>query len=200
MMPYNPVDPADLDGEDLTSWYLRSPDQIEQQRQAAAQQRYNDFFNGDGSDRQTAGVAPGSRASSLDQSVADSDMYGDGTAALQKARYVAPAGAASGPTCATCHGPLPHLPPFPSGWDAAFPALPVLRDIIGGGGGSSKPPERDRKQCEIQQRRDGEICARQPTTRANAVCRGTAMDRYSHCLDTGEVDTPRLFTIPGYSR
>jgi hypothetical protein len=44
MMPYNPVDPADLDGEDLTSWYLRSPQEIEQQRQAAAQQRYNDFF------------------------------------------------------------------------------------------------------------------------------------------------------------
>jgi hypothetical protein len=39
MMPYKPVDPADLEGDDLTNWYLRSPDDIEQQRQAAARQR-----------------------------------------------------------------------------------------------------------------------------------------------------------------
>jgi hypothetical protein len=43
-MPYNPVDPADLKGDELTNWYLRSPDEIEQQRQAAAQRRYDDFF------------------------------------------------------------------------------------------------------------------------------------------------------------
>jgi hypothetical protein len=206
MMPYNPVDPANLEGEDLTNWYLRSPQEIEQQRQASAQQRYQDFFYGDGADRRTANVATPSQTSSLARPVVDSGTYGGRAPVLQQASYVAPAGAADGPSCATCHGappppiPVPHLPPFPSGWDAAFPTLPVLRDIIGGGGGSSKPPEHDRKQCEIQQRRDGEICARQPTSRANAVCRGTAMDRYSHCLDTGEVDTPRLFTNPGYSR
>jgi hypothetical protein len=44
-MPYDPIDPASLEGDDLTSWYLRTPDEIAQQRRAAAQQRYDEFFD-----------------------------------------------------------------------------------------------------------------------------------------------------------
>ncbi|MDB5476530.1 MAG: repeat protein [Phenylobacterium sp.] len=44
-MPYSPVDPASLEGDDLTTWYLRSPEEIEQARQVAQAQAYNDFFS-----------------------------------------------------------------------------------------------------------------------------------------------------------
>lgn len=43
-MPDGPIDPATLEGDDLTRWYLRSPEEIEQERQAAAAQRYRSFF------------------------------------------------------------------------------------------------------------------------------------------------------------
>lgn len=43
-MDWSPVDPSSLMGNDLTRWYLRSPDEIEQQRQAAQAQRYEEFF------------------------------------------------------------------------------------------------------------------------------------------------------------
>jgi hypothetical protein len=45
-MPDGPIDPASLQGDALTRWYLRSPADIEQQRQAAEAQRYQDFFGG----------------------------------------------------------------------------------------------------------------------------------------------------------
>lgn len=38
------VDPARLKGEALRHWYLRSPEDVEQERQAAAAQRSADFF------------------------------------------------------------------------------------------------------------------------------------------------------------
>lgn len=44
-MPYQPINPADLDGEELDAWYRRSPDEIEAARQTAAQQAYDAFFN-----------------------------------------------------------------------------------------------------------------------------------------------------------
>lgn len=40
------VDPSRLQGEALKKWYLRSPAEIEQERQAAAERRYNEFFGG----------------------------------------------------------------------------------------------------------------------------------------------------------
>jgi len=43
-MPDDPIDPATLQGDALTSWYLRSPDDIERERQSASAQRYQDFF------------------------------------------------------------------------------------------------------------------------------------------------------------
>src|SRR4051812_25607009 len=40
------TDPASLQGDALAQWYLRSPADVERQRQAAAAQRYQDFFHG----------------------------------------------------------------------------------------------------------------------------------------------------------
>lgn len=40
------IDPARLEGERLRRWYLRSPDEIERERQAAAEQRHASFFEG----------------------------------------------------------------------------------------------------------------------------------------------------------
>ena len=45
-MPDGWTDPAGLDGDALTRWYLRSPADIERERQAAADRRYQDFFYG----------------------------------------------------------------------------------------------------------------------------------------------------------
>lgn len=55
-MPYSPVDPASLSGDALDQWYRRTPDDIERERQAAAQARYDDFF-GDSNDAPSAVVA-----------------------------------------------------------------------------------------------------------------------------------------------
>jgi len=51
-MVYGQIDPARLEGDALTRWYLRSPDDIERERQEAAAQRYQNFFRGN------AGVDP----------------------------------------------------------------------------------------------------------------------------------------------
>jgi hypothetical protein len=43
-MPRTSVDPASLEGEALRRWYLRTPDQIENERWAAADRNYETFF------------------------------------------------------------------------------------------------------------------------------------------------------------
>jgi hypothetical protein len=45
-MPVNWTDPESLEGDALRRWYLRSPAEVEQERQAAADRRYQDFFYG----------------------------------------------------------------------------------------------------------------------------------------------------------
>lgn len=47
-MPDGPIDPATLQGDALTNWYLRSPDDIERERQSAAAQHYDAFFGNGG--------------------------------------------------------------------------------------------------------------------------------------------------------
>lgn len=42
-MPERQIDPARLEGEALRRWYLRSPQDIEQERQAVAAQRHDGF-------------------------------------------------------------------------------------------------------------------------------------------------------------
>lgn len=45
-VPDEPIDPATLQGDALRRWYLRSPTDIEQERQAAATRRYQEYFGG----------------------------------------------------------------------------------------------------------------------------------------------------------
>jgi hypothetical protein len=45
-VPDGSIDVGSLEGDALTRWYLRSPADIEQERQAAAAKRYPDFFYG----------------------------------------------------------------------------------------------------------------------------------------------------------
>ena len=45
-MPNGPVDPSTLEGDDLIRWYQRPLWQVDQERRAAAAQRYADFFGG----------------------------------------------------------------------------------------------------------------------------------------------------------
>lgn len=94
-----------------------------------------------------------------------------------------------GHVCVACHGNAPTAPPSLH--------KPVFRS---GSQPPSKPPERDRKQCEIQDQRDRDICGRQPNNAAKGVCHGTASKRYAHCLRTGEVGEPDLFTVPRMPR
>lgn len=63
-MPVRQIDPARLEGEELRRWYQRTPDEIEQERQAAYDQRYNAFYGerptpvGSGQARVAGAVAP----------------------------------------------------------------------------------------------------------------------------------------------
>jgi hypothetical protein len=77
------IDPASLDGDALAQWYTRSPDEIEQARQAAYTQRYNAFFGGAagadpdpgfsrGMDQPATDVDPGF-SSGMDQPATDVD-------------------------------------------------------------------------------------------------------------------------------
>ena len=47
-MPPRAIDPASLQGEALRRWYMRSPDDLEKERQARYDQRYGEFFAGKG--------------------------------------------------------------------------------------------------------------------------------------------------------
>jgi len=111
------------------------------------------------------------------------------------------------PGCASCHGPSqppvtpPTAPPRPPVVDDPWTYYPDISRRDGGGWGAS--PSRsgdDRKQCEIQERRDNATCKRQvaenpeDTPRVRAVCHASRMDRYAHCEKTGEIRYPQLQT------
>jgi hypothetical protein len=44
-LTWKEINPAELEGEALRQWYFRSPEEIELQRQAAAETRYRAFFD-----------------------------------------------------------------------------------------------------------------------------------------------------------
>ena len=44
-MAFGQIDPARLDGDALKRWYLRSPADLEEERQQAASHAYNAFFS-----------------------------------------------------------------------------------------------------------------------------------------------------------
>ena len=87
-------------------------------------------------------------------------------------------------------------PPF----SFPFPidGFPIFRE--GSSRPPSKPPERDRKQCDLQYASDTDICVGQIDEKSKAVCHESAADRLAHCLRYGEVDIPALKTFPGGRR
>ena len=62
-MAFGQIDPARLDGDALRGWYLRTPADIEQERQQAAAQRYRDFFGSSDPDNLDRGPATSSSGS-----------------------------------------------------------------------------------------------------------------------------------------
>lgn len=214
-MAFGQIDPARLEGEALRRWYLRSPTEIEEERKSAAAASYDQFFSprapvakvgqrerltlepstDDLSGPRRRGGFAGLEPSSKDVS------WSDQAAAQHAAANRSASGASSHETpesCATCHGrvppprlpPLPLPPPFgPFPWPIG--PFPSFRDIPGA---RPERPDRDRKQCEMQEQRDRQICNQQPTDEAKAVCNGTASERRVHCNSTGEVGEPNLFT------
>lgn len=66
-MAYGQIDPTHLQGDALARWYLRSPSDVEQERQAAAERTYADFFgNQSGSFAQQDATTPDQLRSDLD--------------------------------------------------------------------------------------------------------------------------------------
>jgi hypothetical protein len=53
-MAFGQIDPARLEGDALTRWYLRSPAEIEDERRRAAAKAYDAFFSQEGSATDTA--------------------------------------------------------------------------------------------------------------------------------------------------
>jgi len=209
-MDWSPVDPSSLEGNDLTRWYLRSPDEIEQQRQTGQAQRHNEFFG------RTAPTSPPATSPALayqDPSVTTGDgptwevngtnswrrqdrqaykpsaEVQPGLFGLAVAQGVAAPGIAN---CPTCHGrglPVPPVLPFPFPF---LPGGPFFRDTPStpSGGGS---PKRRFPQCEVQYDEDTEICGGLSTPVARGKCRESASERQAYCLNhDGEVGWPPL--------
>lgn len=204
-MSVTQVDPAQLQGGALTRWYLRSPNEIEAERNAAAQKRYDEFFSPaqevptatssappPSSDRQANWQVDGlnrwqGTAGTFNASAA-APSFGGQPAQPSSARHGGPSWPQPhDPLCRTCH--RGGVPPLPAG------ALPSFRDTpTPSSGGRGK---RDFPQCDIQLERDTEICTRQPNRVARAMCHESAMERYSYCKrKDGEVGWPDLFTHP----
>jgi len=204
-MAYGQIDPARLDGDALTRWYLRSPADVENERQTVAARRYADFFGdpGDGanendgasedqSPRDSRGALgrqdrPQPRAS---RGGLDDGVYRPGQDELQSTPT-----AWSAWNCSTCHAPLP-LPPLLPLPPQLQPLAPLLRNIPPSWGGPAPEPRREKyPQCEMQERQDRGICAQQPTEPAKAVCNASATDRRVWCEEhQGEIGSPILTT------
>lgn len=65
-MAVEQIDPGTLEGDALRRWYLRSPADIEQERQDAAVQRHQDFFGDDGGVDSNPTFDPGLREADKD--------------------------------------------------------------------------------------------------------------------------------------
>ena len=195
-MAYGQVDPARLQGDALRRWYLRSPAEIEEERSNAAAQAYNNFFSrsadGDNAARGTISLGNDLLVPGRGTGAARTEHQPAGSYQLAEA---APRGKWdywSFRGCRSCHGYTPETLP-PVGGHSPLP--PSYSPRSGGSDWSSSRPKRDdRKQCEIQERRDRNTCGQQPTDQAKAVCHGTASDRRAHCDRTGEIGEPDLFT------
>jgi hypothetical protein len=217
-MAFGQIDPARLEGDALTSWYLRSPAEIEQEKRQRAEQAYNAFFgqSGEGqSDSSTAGADDDTGSVDLSQPMwtqvgpnrwrsapTTEDQPPQGASAASDASYQLAAAASpsfwdywSPHGCAGCHGYTPGTLP-PIGGQSPFPPTYSPRTGDGGGsGGAFGQPREKFPQCEMQERQDRGICAQQPTEPAKAVCNASATERRVWCdHHQGEIGTPSLDT------
>jgi len=191
-MFYRPIDPASLSGEALDQWYRRSPDQIEKDRQAAQQARYDDFFGsngstnvsgndlGPGTPEPTRGIASGAARGSPYMQLASSSPASLDTVAGHVIN------------CPTCHGriPAPPLSALPGPW----PAISAFENGFGWEGfGSGGSPRKTPKQCVIQERNDEEFCRGPSIPIPRHECWSRTAQRWGHCDRTeGVVGEPLL--------
>jgi len=213
-MAYSQIDPARLDGDALTRWYLRSPADIEQERQAAAAQAYDNFFSinptapltsdsGEQDGRNSAtgfpdaqALAPAPVQEAWQGRQASSDDASDATAwatAYPIGDGIDPASAtrvaANGWICGGCHGTgiAPPPPMASKPWATPWRPGPNLTP--------RKPAKPPPPQCAMQNMNDSRICSREPNTAWQSVCLQSASEREAHCLaNNGEIGWPPLET------
>jgi len=209
-MASSQIDPARLSGDALSRWYLRSPADIEQERQTGAAQRYDDFFSPlDDSTRFGTKPAidtdePDSSSSPAVLRTANDNQSSSGAGfGSQRLFWVKPntdtsyqlASASSRrfgdywsvPGCANCHGYTPTtLPPVRGN----FPFPPNYSPRSGGRDGAPFSDRRwsERPQCHQQFETDRKICQRA----RNSQCWETSNKRLGVCDRTGHLNTPPL--------
>ncbi|HEV2531580.1 hypothetical protein [Phenylobacterium sp.] len=207
-MAFGQIDPARLQGDALTSWYLRSPADIEEERRQRAEQAYNAFFGQLGdtpSDAEFVGSQreqePSNNSATTGKQVGDNrwsvelapggahqNVGSNSDGSFQLAASSPPW---AGPICEACHGSNIRPPP---------PALFTPRGSNGeqfppsqGGSGSSGDHP---KQCAMQYENDSAICRwGVPGKDARRRCWESAAEREAHCIKSeGQVGYPDLIT------
>lgn len=217
-MAYGQIDPARLNGDALTQWYLRSLADIEDEKRQAASRAYDAFFSQPDHPQPHGGSEAASMpaAASTDAGSSHADVIRRqiGANRFQSERASVPLpmsdadtpgfqlAAATFPAwgrwpingCINCHNPqtgdlLPGRSPAPR------PPTFSPRDGGAGGGSSSQRGEwSDKPQCNQQFERDREICQ----AAKNYKCWENQNKRLAHCSPTGEVGIPKLgFGPPG---
>ena len=220
-MTFGQVDPARLQGEALRRWYLRTPDEIEAERAAAAEEAYNAFFSqpnsravsdlGNATRGANAPAPDKLRAAGNLASIGPDQEYRAGSDESLSPKAEGRAGpyvqvAATSPGfwdywsprgCANCHGYTPGTLP-PLGGQSPFPPGYSPRSGGGSGQGGSQPERRDKKECDLQLDSDSQICGRLRSPSDIAICRDTASRRYAYCLrPDGTIGFPPLETKGG---
>ena len=202
-MAVGQIDPARLEGDALTRWYLRSPTEIEEERHQTSNHEYNTFFSRP-FERSSFQEHSHDQKGRLNEYLPVSRMRpveGDWLAAQVDAKSGSPPRqfrpVPTAPRrfwdywgfqgCQNCHGYKPGtLPPILS---------PRSGDGSGGYGNSARRGEwSDRPQCNLQFESDRKICQAAKSPR----CWENQTKRLGHCSATGEVGTPPLtFGPPG---
>ena len=217
-MPYGQIDPARLNGDALTQWYLRSPAEIEEEKRQAASRAHNAFFSQPDDPRPHGGSEAASMpaAASTDAGSSHADVIWRqiGPNRLRSERASVPLqmsdadtsgfqlAAATFPAwgrwpingCINCHNPrtgdlLPGRGPAPS------PPMFSPRAGGSGGGSSSRKGEwSDKPQCNQQFNNDRRICQQAKSPK----CWENHMERLATCNRTDLIGIPQLgFGPPG---
>lgn len=216
-MAFGQIDPARLDGEALKQWYLRSPADIEAERQKAADRAHAAFFSSPDDPNADEGkeAAPRSPAASEDAGSSDAAVVwrqiganrfrsesapslsisssSAGSSGLQLAAAAFPSwGRWPINGCFACHNTqtgelLPGRSSFPP------PPLVSPRDESGGrGGGGASSARRgewsDKPHCDQQFVMDREVCQQAHSPQ----CWTNQLRRLNHCERTDELNTPGL--------